>query len=353
MKNLSFLFVILLFWSCSTKNGDKIITIDEFPENFSLKGERIHYDSVPKRPLEILLVDSLLIKRNSEISEEFLFYIYNNNNNRFLGSFGTSGRGPNEFISPSFTGQYVINDKSIGIWMQDSNKKKIELINITESLKENRLIIDESIDEPQSYPLVLDPLFFNNGDWIGRAMMGEGRFFYYYQSGDSLKWVEYFPEVEHEVPNHMIFNMYNGPIGIKPDNSRIVSALLLFKRIDVFSPETEHLFSIVFDDSPDNPEFFSDPNDRIPNSLMHYYSDMFLTDNYIYIFNRNLSNDRESIVNTPELHVFTWEGEPVVYYHLDRRFSSFSVDEENGYIYALTPADTEEITSQVFRYELN
>jgi len=65
------------------------------------------------------------------------------------------------------------------------------------------------------------------------------------------------------------------------------------------------------------------------------------------------SPERESIVNTPELHIFTWEGKPVVCYQLDCRFISFSVDEDNGYLYALTSPDTEEITSQVFRYELN
>ena len=123
-----------------------------------------------------------------------------------------------------------------------------------------------------------------------------------------------------------------GPVGIKPNNSKIVSALQFFKRIDVFSPETEHLFSIEFDDSPDNPEYYTNPDNPIPNTLILYFTLMHLSDNYIYLYNRNSSIDIETIVKKPEVLVFSWEGEPVARYQLDRRISSFSVDEKNGYL---------------------
>jgi len=63
MKNLSTLFVFLLFCSCSTEDEDKIITIDEFPEKIDIEGKHIDFDFLPLCPQEIMVIDTFIIKK--------------------------------------------------------------------------------------------------------------------------------------------------------------------------------------------------------------------------------------------------------------------------------------------------
>jgi len=350
-----FLISTLILFSCTQEGFENsIITIEEFPQEVSIEGEQIVFDTLPLCPQDIMVKDSMLIKKRwGRVCDDYFFYVYNVNTWELLGAFGTEGRGPNEFLYPITNFQFENNESSVNLWVNDLHQNRIQLMNINESLEKNNPVFDNSIANIEKIPDMIDVIVLPDGNIAGRSLAPLGRMFYYDKMRDSVKWMEYFPKVEQWPPDHMLVNLYNGPTGIKPDNSRIVSALRYFKRIDVFSPETEHLFSIVFDDSPDNPEYYTNPDNPTPNTLAYYFTLMHLSDNYIYVFNKNISHDNVSLNETPELYVFTWEGEPVISYSLDRRFSSFSVDEDNGYLYALIPPDTEEITSQVFRYHID
>ena len=348
------LIILFIISACGQKEDSKTILVKEFPQEISIEGEQIDFDSIPLCPSDLMVKDSLLIKKRwGRVCDDYLFYVYNVNTWELLGAFGTEGRGPNEFLYPITNFQFENNESSVNLWVNDLHQNRIQLMNINESLEKNNPVFDNSIANIEKIPDMIDVIVLPDGNIAGRSLAPLGRMFYYDKMRDSVKWMEYFPKVEQWPPDHMLVNLYNGPTGIKPDNSRIVSALRYFKRIDVFSPETEHLFSIVFDDSPDNPEYYTNPDNPTPNTLAYYFTLMHLSDNYIYVFNKNISHDNVSLNETPELYVFTWEGEPVISYSLDRRFSSFSVDEDNGYLYALIPPDTEEITSQVFRYHID
>lgn len=149
--------------------------------------------------------------------------------------------------------------------------------------------------------------------------------------------------------------MYSGAIRINHDNSRIVSALQFFKRIDVFSVRPDHLFSLAFNDSPGNPEYYSNPENPMPGTLMRYYSDLYLSYRYIYALNRNVAQEeirKKTYPVTNELHVFSWDGYPVASYRLNQTLYSFTIDEENDYLYGLILATRDELESQVVRFKL-
>ncbi len=357
MKTKTIILFLLFIAACNTGNKKEIIIIKEtdFQKDKMLIGEYLNIYPTPHCPENILIIDSLLIIKNGDMCNDDFFYIYNKNDNKFLNSFGKRGRGPKEFLSVKMSGQYVKNENSIKIWVH--NRTGFKLINITRSVEENRIVIDdEIIYKSQEFHPVLDAFLLPNINIIGKSLTRLGRLFYYDSNDNKINWIEYFPKVTNPpFDEDMIVNLYIGPTSISPDNSRIVSALELFKRIDVFSEKTDHLFSLVFDGSPENPDFYVNPNNPIPNDLMHYYYDLFLTDKFIYALNINISEaeiNKDLDSGYSEIHVFCWAGKPIAIYRLNHLIYSITVDENKGYLYGLLLPDEKEFYGKIGKFKL-
>lgn len=358
MKKLTVAFLFILILSCGEEVDKKIFVIDEgeFEINEKIKGETIHFDNVPKCPSQIIIIDSLLIQISGVMCDDKFFHVYKKDDLKHLGSFGNRGRGPNEFIHPRYTHQVLKTEDMIGIWVFDS--QKFNLINVTTSIINEYTIIDNSIVITNAIEFrPMEAFLLSNGNITGKAMAQKGRLFFYNQKNDSTIWVDYFPKVD-KLPfeKDMIDNLYIGPTIVSDNNSIIVSALELFKRVDVFSTTSEHLFSLIWEDSPQNPDFYTNPDNPIPGELKHYYYDLFLSDQYIYALNIDVTvneTHKEEDTGYSELHVFSLNGEPIAFYSLDHLVYSFSIDEENGYMYGLLLPSEEEIVSQVIRFSLS
>ncbi len=355
MKIKAIVLCLLFLVACTTDDGYETIIVKEFLKDTTLIGEIIDIFPVPHCPENILILDSLLIFKNGDMCDGLFFYVYDKNSHNHLGSFGNRGRGPNEFLSIKTNGQYSLTNNSISIWVQD--RLGLKLINIARSLETKEIVVDdELLYISREFHPIIDVFLLSNGDFTGKSLNQTGRLFYYDKENNQTSYIEYFPKVRRlPFDENMIDNLYIGPTRISNDNSKIVSALELFKRIDVFTAETDHLFSIVFDDSPENPDFFINSNDPIPGTLMHFYYDLFLTENYIYALNINMSEDklnREVDTGYSEIHVFSWEGEPVALYRLNHLIYSVTIDEENDYLYGLLLPTGDEIESQLVRFKL-
>lgn len=342
---------------CNTAEDLNIKIVDEFLVEFSVTGEYIGYEPLPLCPERILIIDSLLILKNGNMCNDVFFYVYNKINGDYLSSFGNRGRGPNEYFAVQESGQYIIKyNESISLWIR-GDRNRLELLNITSSLKNNDIVIDEKIPVIGQYIFHPSDLFvLTYGNLIGKALSEKGRLFHFDMEANHFSRVDYFPEVNIlPFDSEMIPNLYIGPIRIKPDNSKIVSALQLFKQIDVFSVNADHLFSILFNDSPRNPQFYTNPANPIPGDLKHYYYDIYLTDKYIYALNLNIYEDdinKETDTGYSELHVFSWQGHPLACYRLNHVLYSIAVDEEEGWLYGLLIPTGEYIESNVVRFKL-
>lgn len=69
--------------------------------------------------IEIFNVDSFLVLGGA-INTHF-FYVFNNADGNFLGSFGTKGQGPNELVSCICCGQLYNAPDTVAIWVNDVN----------------------------------------------------------------------------------------------------------------------------------------------------------------------------------------------------------------------------------------
>jgi len=356
IRNIKLLICItVLFISCKNHDTYKVRIIDKFYVAKTINGEQILFEKMPSCPDYIKIIDTLIIVKNFQFCDSFVFYIYNKNSYKYISSFGTKGKGPNEFSKPKSTGQFEISDGTIKIWVYDFYKLKYKLINISQTIKQNTTIIDREFSAPKVTDVGLEVFILKNNDLIGTSMSPKGRLFYFDSRNNTTHWIDYFPKVTYPpIKEKQMHNLYVSTTKISPDHKYVVSALRLFKRIDVFNNKLEHLFSMIFRDSPKEPNFFVDKRNPIPRELVHYYTDLYLSEKYIYALNSNITQEQLSKdIDTgySEVQVFTYSGEPVAIYKLNRFIASFAIDEENGYILGVT-MPKEDLSSPFIRFKM-
>lgn len=357
MKKYLPYFLLLLLCGCRGSDNTETITIDKFPISKRLKGEFLILDTTPSCPNKITLIDTLVILKNMKWScDNAYFYVYHRDDLSFLGSFGNEGRGPEEFTNPKLSGQAELNDKMIGIWIYNPVDRELRLINIGESCRQSNTKTVQTITAPSDAGAPLSIFHLKNNELVGTSISRNGRLFYQRGDKNTIEWVQYAPSVKRApFDPDQLHNLYSNTTRIKPDGTRIVAALQLFKRIDIFDSKTNLLLTIAFEDSPEDPEFFTNSENPVPDDLMIYYTDLYLTDNYIYALNSNVTQKIASAeINNDlsEIHVFSWEGAPTALYKLDRFIGSFVVDEKNQAILGITiPED--KTNNQLVKFNLS
>ncbi|MDI3527567.1 MAG: hypothetical protein PWR03_1750, partial [Tenuifilum sp.] len=105
---------------------------------------------------------------------------------------------------------------------------------------------------------------------------------------------------------------------------------------------------------PKEPNFFKDEKNPIPNNLVHYYTDLFLSSKYIYALNSAITQtdlSKENDTRYSEVQVFTYTGDPIALYKLDHFIGSFTVDEENGIIWGIS-MPKEDLSTQIVSFNI-
>ncbi|MCF8224028.1 MAG: TolB-like 6-bladed beta-propeller domain-containing protein [Bacteroidales bacterium] len=346
--------VLLTTWFTSCTNTDiskKRKLIEVFPHTAQLEGDFIPLDNMPIAPSAIFIYDTAIIITNSRPQNDYIFYTYNTEF-KFIGRFGKSGRGPDEFVTPITCGQFEKTDSSIMLWVHDINKYKIRLVNVTQSLIQKKTITDQIIIEPRSIETGRNVFVLNENMLAGSSMGQTGRIFWHSLESKQTQWQDFFPEVSYDPIQDQLYNLYVGTERINTKNSKLVSALLHFKEIDVFNFDGSLAYSIVFSKKVIEPDFFRSPENPLPNSLKHYYCDLTLSNDFIYCLNLgiSLSQRRSGFSNViPNIEVFSWDGDAQSNFIADRFISDIAVSPCDDYILGL-PAGID--SAGVIKYRL-
>ena len=149
MKN-SFLYlsILILALACSNDEEYQFKTIESFPIDQKIVSEVVDLDSIPNCPNAIFTIGKYLVLY-SRTCDQKLFHVYDKHSFKSIGSFGAIGKGPNELIDPSPTGQVVDNDTITAIWVISGSSLNHDLINIEKSLENNHFVISKSFKLPE------------------------------------------------------------------------------------------------------------------------------------------------------------------------------------------------------------
>lgn len=336
MKYLILIAILFVtFLGCTKKQHHK--QPKKFENKKILKGTIINFEDTPLCPDRVSTYDSLLLLKNWKNCNKYFFYIYNKNS-KLLGKFGKKGRGPSEFIKPHIYGnQFNVLNKALHLWVFDFQSQRLKNINIQKSISNPTASPSQIISIPNKIGTVTKVINLPK-KLIGKSISSKGRMFFYNKESTEIKWINFIPKVKNEPKD--IHNLYNAQIDIKPDRSKIVSALRYFNRIDMFDLNGNLKMSLT--SKRDN----KDPSTT--NSKKQYYFDVYCTNKYIYALKGGFSLKKLKKGKDLQfkVEVYNWDGKPIRLYKLDRFIGSIVIDNAQRYIYGISKKQ------KIIRYNL-
>jgi hypothetical protein len=109
-------------------------------------------------------------------------------------------------------------------------------------------------------------------------------------------------------------------------------------RIDIFDLKDKPILqSTMVSKDEKNNDLNGELIKKDPSYLSNYYMWLFTTDKYIYaLFHGQSSSNYSKDLIPTEIRVFNWEGNPIAQLNIPEYLLTFSVDEDNGFIYGVS-----------------
>jgi hypothetical protein len=353
LKSVILTFMVIKSLTTICQNENK-----EFGKEFFVKGQEIFTDDYNVEYINV--IDTFLLAKLR--SGDYIFSLYNIKTGKKITEIAFRGNGPNEFpISLSFTGQYEKENGSIYFWARALSTNKLYKINITESIKQNRTIIN---DEYKYSPICFfDNVFFiDSANLIGRTSNLSphiNRLLIYNPTNDKIvKTVEPFPKVKNTYSDNLNFifyrynSLYNSSLGLKPDRSKIVSAMNMFNRIDIFDISGNLLNSYIDKNTLSDDlikEYLSAKQNNVDKvNIKLYYQGIYASNSFIYVVYQNrLYYDYNQSIPV-YIRIFNWNADPICEIKVPDYLQYISIDEKNEMMYGSAVID-----EKIFKYDIS
>lgn len=337
MKSIYLSLIITVCFSCNDSNlfKDQAIIIKQFPKTVHVKGENTDLEIIGINNL--YLVDTFLIAYTALHSDSY-FKIYSTNTYNYIGDFLPIGRGPNEFYAISYFNCYDITPQLTSIWLQ--NALIAYRWNITESVKQKTTIIDSTI---------LLKGILAEGIWLhGNRNLLKAEY-----SKNNMNYQVYDITQNKIIQNHRVFPsnisrrllpLVTIDFKLKPDKNRIAMLGGNLNSICIYDVSFSNtIYRTIYDES-----ISLEKNIKLKEEdRTVYYSDSRLTDQYIYgLYLSQPEKNRRYHSGNEEIHIFDWEGNPVMKIVVAENIMFFTVDEKNKCLYGLTSDE------KIYKYDL-
>lgn len=329
-------------------NG-KITTVC-FNTPIPLQGQELYLDSVYAGYMSVY--DTLLSFASSAYPEHYL-YVFGTNSGKLLGKLCPQGRGPGEYIGFTHTEQYAKEEDGIRLWINDGVYSHRRL-NLSASLQQGKEVCDTVLKlegnkvSPHGFSLIF---VLDSGQILTRLQCEK----LYDEDKTYLpeRYILYDGDIRHEIKTFQQFKkpinsqykidptiFYNLQARIKPDKSKLVTAMRHLGQIGILDIESGTWQGFRIENTPDISYLKNEMKD-----FYLFYTDVCTDDKYIYALFVNkpiYENDYSS--NT--VHVFNWEGVPQYTLSLSEPVLQISIDPCSGKIYGKDGLE------QVFCYTL-
>lgn len=302
----------------SQKKGTNTATT----ETINLKSDSIFVNEI----IDIhdwISVDHRIIVQASLV--DTLFYSYLLPEFHFYSMFGKRGRGPAEYIYPR-----LATDGKKKLYLYDNAKRN--LIEFTLSEKDFVAVNTINVD----VNMLVDKMLMLSDDLfcVKELYPNEIKFAFLSIENNELKKIS-----EYKVESDLKGKSSESDFLITNDHERMATFYIHKKQIRLYQLNKEKKIE----------ETFTLPATQKEDENIFYYSDLCCTGKYIFAlyqgFDPNLlrSSDRSTI------EVYDWDGKLIKKMKADRIINRIIVNENIGYIYAVSPDESE----YVYRYEID
>lgn len=351
MKNKLIIPAIFLLICCTNcNNPDKVTDISSkeivFDKSGTWKNIETEYygqKNLLKNPGQLaLLGDKIII---SEPQCDTLFKLISIYDPSMHYSFGTKGRGPGEFLSPTLRRSRLQYDSDSTFRIFDPFKKILYRLQWKDSYDTGKPEITPGVYVPASLQIVTNLIQLGDSSFIGTSTGIQNVFFSWDLKNDStvLCGEPDFVKPPGNFPEKFIPYLFTSALTTNRENGRTAVAYYLYDILDIYDNQGELIRRIKGSANIDFPEIKAGSASFSSDKATLYYNDIYSTDNYIYSLYYGFT---ESSLEDPEIRnelyskviVCSWEGDIIERYKIDGIVTSICVAGDS-LLYGLRPLD--------------
>ena len=355
MKTPSSIFLILIVLVLNSCNSPSV-KYSDFMTAKNIQFEEHDVSILLGMPLDMLVMNDLVIILDHQTDR--FFHVFSKDSFNHLGSFIRKGRGPGEEveINPAF--KIHANDEIL--YQSDNDLKVAKIIMSDNSID---MVIQDKYDLPISMRYGVDFFLVNNNIFNSNYFDTASRDYSVYnmETGQLSEWGESYHFSDKSIPQYML-PYHNAKLTtVNSKENLIASVFNQFPLLRIYSLETEELITeLQMSDASHNREVMLTGQGQ-PGSggMIDYYHRIKSTDDYIYALYGGFSvNDHFKEGEEPyyfdwsrEVHIWKWDGTPVMKLILDRPVTSFDVTPDNKKIIATSVVDTDKLFEAVIPWD--
>lgn len=309
----------ILFAGCTSESSFKEIKNREIelpPVSSELQMKEL--DIHPIGLVHGCSVDSLFLLKTLEYKNSYR--VFNVETCEDYGTIFHTGEGPNEFINLTTQGQYYTTPDSIMLRVCDNGKKKIRLINLTQTLAKGEAVITKEYSTKTN---LYNIFAVNDTSFVGNTF-------------DGIKWsyAKFNPVTEQITP---IFDLLefkditfaSGNTTAKKDMSLMAHAPFFFNQILFYSHDGANKFSV----SLGKPVLFEDLKTKDYGNRLQYFSNIASSEEHVWILFKDPENSEPG--SNSKIIVMDWDGNPLYLFDTGKQLRSIFSDFQKGTFYSI------------------
>lgn len=343
------ILVVIITFSCKTNYQEPV----KLFENTKSLEDKVFFseEDILNKPLQIINIgDQLLILDKFEIDEvSKIFMAINSESGKVQNNFGRIGRGPQEFLFPSFLSKIHHQSNVFGIYNAQLFTFSIGDLESIES--EKNVFIQSVYPEFDTRFSKITPV--NSHEFIGSGFFKEGRYAIADTTGKIKDIFGTYPfEKKHELPRRVLGMAYQSIMEKHPQKPIFCSVTSRSANLEIFRYQNGK-FEVLKKVNSFPAKFENNSgNNRLSVSLETEnkmgYMDMTVTNDSIYLLYSGKTMD-QNYRYADDILVFNWEGEPIIHYKVNSKLKKIAINNENE-LYGITKSANNEYS--ILKYSI-
>ena len=344
MRSGSLLIVAVVAWAC---NGAQPAREVEALAPVLLDAEAVFADDSLGWIVELGLAGARVVALDAMLRPAL--HVVDLEAGRRVGAYGERGDGPGEFKDPE---QIVTNvgDSPDEIWILDGVHQRLTSLSLRDIEAGDPAPETRQLDGPNAGSLVRAW----DGRWFAGGWITVGRVARYHADLSHDRTIVGFPAEALSAPGMTRRQAYESWVVADPAGERLAAATLLGGLLEVFDYNGGLIAAAEVPD-PFQP-VWNQGRSRSGRAVMsvgpetrYGFTDLAATRRYLYgVFSGRRVMERGRVWASHDVQVYTWGGEHVKTFRLDRAVEAIAVDTSDTWLYASGP----EPTPWIGRYRL-
>jgi hypothetical protein len=330
--------VCLLFAAFS-----RIKVPETFPVVLDLKTEKVPIPPVLYHVNKMICSDYHLLAMS--IKTDTIYRVFELPGLIYNGGFGRKGNGPMEFINPSISNFFP--DKDVFILGDLKYFRTVKISNAVNhgfSIKElKRTPVPGALRNFNQLAQINDSIV------VGYTIFKDEKDLLFFNTRTNKSWYDFdFPDVGINIPDNYLGITFLKYIGLKPDKKRIAFAYQRFPMLRIYSMDGKLIKDVRIKEASKQKKFVYSSARAFADTYT-YYENIVTTEKYIYAMYHETMSDASSNQTIRQIHVFDWDGNPLVKYILDDWMKTYTVNPDDSYIYFFNP----DVENAIYRAKTN